>query len=250
MLFQNSLNRGPIASGRRNYAACAHDRFTDKGRDGVRAFAFDQRFEFGGAMRGELLFGHVDVRTAEVIRRLGVGDLFERQIEFRMEQTKARQRPRHQARAVIAAPARDDLFLFGSTEDVVVIPNEFDVRLVRIRPRQAKVNLGHVVRRTVEHHFRQGNRCLSAVADIGVVISQFARLISNGFGDVLTTVANVHAIEASKRIKELFAVAVFDVAAARGLNNTGRGFAAGVLGQVGRGVEKVLAVPLGQLVVR
>jgi glycine cleavage system aminomethyltransferase T len=40
---------------------------------------------------------------------------------------------------VIAAPTRDDLFLLGTTKNIVVIPNQFDVGFIRIRTTKTKI---------------------------------------------------------------------------------------------------------------
>src|SRR3546814_9135904 len=69
--------------------------------------------------------------------------LVERQVELLVEQLEAGERAGHQARAVIAAPARDDLLLLRPAEDVVVVPDELDVGLVGVRAREAAVDLAH-----------------------------------------------------------------------------------------------------------
>src|SRR3546814_10803118 len=68
-----------------------------------------------------------------IIRRLGMDHLGERQVELLVEQLEAGERAGHQARAVLAAPARDDLLLLRPAEDVVVVPDELDVGLVGVR---------------------------------------------------------------------------------------------------------------------
>src|SRR3546814_9929013 len=75
--------------------------------------------------------------------------LGERQVELLVEQLEAGERAGHQARAVIAAPARDDLLLLRPAEDVVVVPDELDVGLVGVRAREAEVDLAHA--RSEEH---------------------------------------------------------------------------------------------------
>src|SRR3546814_1513005 len=82
--------------------------------------------------------------------------LVERQVELLVEQLEAGERAGHQARAVIAAPARDDLLLLRPAEDVVVVPDELDVGLVGVRAREAEVDLAHAPSvppgRTVDDH--------------------------------------------------------------------------------------------------
>lgn len=48
--------RSPITFGRRHDATGAVHRFGDECGDRVGAFEFDQRFEFGDALRGEVRF--------------------------------------------------------------------------------------------------------------------------------------------------------------------------------------------------
>jgi hypothetical protein len=111
---------------------------------------------------------------------------------------------------VIAAPARDDLLLLGPAEDVVVIPDELDVGLVGVRPAKAEIDPAHVIGRAVHDHLGQRDRGLGAVADIGVVIGQFARLRGDGLGHLLAAIADVHAVEPGEGIEQAVAVAVGD----------------------------------------
>ena len=161
----------------------------------------------------ELGLAHREVVAAEIIGRLGVDHLAQRQVELLVEQLQPGQRARHQARAVIAAPARDDLLLLGPAEDVVVVPDQLDVGLVRVRAREAEIDLGHVLGRAVEDHLGQRDRRLGAVADIGVVIGQLVRLLGDRLGDLLTAVADIHAVEAGEGVEQPVAVAVLDMAA-------------------------------------
>ena len=249
MLVQNRLNGFPIPGRGRNDAAGAEDRFADEGGDGVRAFTLDQRLKLGRAMGDEFGFALAEVFAAEVIRGDGVGDLLDREVEFLVEEFQPGQRSGYQPRAVIAAPARDDLFLFRQAADVVVIPDQLDVGFVRVRPAEAEIDFGHVVGRAVEDHFGEGDRRFGAVADIGMVISQFAGLIGNGLGDFLTAIADVHAVKPGKGIEQLRAVAIFDMDTRCSPDHPVGAFAARVLGKMSRGVEKVFSIPLIQLIV-
>ena len=87
------------------------------------------------------------------------------------------------------------------------------------------------------------------MADVGVIIGQLTCLIGNRFGDFLTAIADIHAVKSGKRIQQLVAVAILNMATAGSADDTGRGLTAGVLGQMGRRVKEVLAVPLGKLVI-
>jgi hypothetical protein len=65
-----------------------------------------------------------------------------------------------------------------------------------------------VIGRALHDHLRQRDRGLGAVADIGVVIGQLARLVGDGLGHLLTAVADIHAIEPGEGVEEAVAVPV------------------------------------------
>ena len=134
MALQHLLDRGPIALWWWHNAARAQDRLADKGRDGVSAFGQDQRLEAGCALGRKFKLGLIAVFATKVIGRIGVKDIVQRQIELVVKHRKPGHRPCHHPRAMIAAPARDDLFLLRTAKDVVVIPDQFDVGLIGIRP--------------------------------------------------------------------------------------------------------------------
>jgi hypothetical protein len=150
---------------------------------------------------------------------------------------------------VIAAPARDDLFLLRAAEDIVVVPNQLDVGLVGIRSGLAEVDFGHVIRRAIEDHFRERDRGFCAVAHVGMVIGKLAGLGGNGVGNFGAAIANIDAIEPGKSIEKVVPVAVFNMAALAGFDDPSWGFAAGVLGEMGRWVKEILAIPLIELVI-
>ncbi len=249
VLVQHLLHSGPIAFGRRHDAPGAQNRLPDEGGDGVGTFAFDQRFQFAHQVRGELCFAHVCVGAAVVIGRVGVHHLCQRQVELLVEQLQPSQRARHQTRPMIATPARDDLFLLGAAKDVVVVPDQLDVGLIRVRATKAEIDLAHAFGRAVEDHLAERDARLGAVADVGVVIGQFMRLLGNRLGDLGPAVAHVHAVETGKSVEHLVAVAVGDMAAFGGFDHTGRAFAARVLRQMGGGVKEIFTVPLFEHIV-
>ena len=67
---------------------------------------------------------------------------------------------------MVPAPARDDLLLFGTSEDVVVIPDQLDVRLIGVRATHAKIHFGHVGGCAIKDHFRQCYGSFGAVAHV------------------------------------------------------------------------------------
>jgi hypothetical protein len=96
---------------------------------------------------------------------------------------------------------------------------------------------------------REPDRDLGAVADIGVVIGELPGLLGDRLGDLLAPVADVDAVEAGEGVEEPLAVAIDDVAALGTRHDPVRRLAAGVLAEMGRGVEEVLAVPAVENVV-
>jgi hypothetical protein len=87
------------------------------------------------------------------------------------------------------------------------------------------------------------------VADIGVVIGELLGLRGDRLGDLGAAVADIDAIEPGEGVEQPVAVAVLDEHALAAAHDALGGLAAGELGEVGRGVEEIVAVPLGDLVV-
>jgi hypothetical protein len=87
------------------------------------------------------------------------------------------------------------------------------------------------------------------MADIRMVIGQFARLIGNRFGNLLPTLTDVHAIKPCERVQKTGAVTIFDMHTRGGLDHAAGAFAARMLGKVGRGMEEIVPVPLVKLVI-
>src|SRR3546814_2781473 len=100
-------------------AASTHHRHPEEGGASVPAFGGDWLLPLGRAVGREFLLAHRLIPAPVIIRRLGMDHLGERQVELLVEQLEAGERAGHQARAVIAAPARDDLLLLRPAEDVV-----------------------------------------------------------------------------------------------------------------------------------
>ena len=87
------------------------------------------------------------------------------------------------------------------------------------------------------------------MADVGVVVGELARLRGDRVGDLGAAIADVDAVEPGEGVEEALAVAVLDVDAGAAGDDPRGGVAAGVLGEVRRGVEEVFAVPERELVV-
>ncbi len=209
----------------------------------------DQPLQIVGAFGHELGFGQRQVIAAEIIGRGRVDHLRQRQVELAVKQLQPGQRAGHQPRPVIATPARDDLFLLRQAADVVVIPDQLDVCFIRIRPRQPEIDPRHAFGRAVHHHFRQGDRRFRPLACISVVIGQLARLRGDRLGDFGAAIARVDAVQPRKPVQQAVAVAVGDVDALAPGDDALRRLAARELAEIGRGMEKILAVPFAQFVV-
>ena len=82
------------------------------------------------------------------------------------------------------------------------------------------------------------------MADIGVVVGEFVRLGGDGVGDLLAAVADIDAVEAGEGVEQPVAVAILDIDAGAAGDDAARALAARVLGEMGRGMEEVLPVPL------
>ena len=150
---------------------------------------------------------------------------------------------------MVTAPPRDDLFLFRPSKNVVVIPDQLDVGLVRIRPSQAEIDLGHRRWSPVHHHFGQGNGRFGAVTHVGMVIRQLMGLRSNCIGNFRAPVSDIHTVQPGEGIQQLFTVTVLDVNTLGAGDHPGRSFTAPVFCQVGGRVKKVFAIPFAHLVV-
>ncbi len=249
VLPEHLLDRPPVAGWRRGDAAGSKHRFADKGGNRVGALALDQRFEIGNALGNETGFIQARVFASEEIRCSRVQDVGERQVELPVKQFKPRQRSGDQPRAVIAAPARDDLLLFPPPQNVVVIPDELHIGLIRIRPAKAEIDLRHVLGRALNNHLRQRDRGFRAVAHIGMVIGKFLRLGGDGLGDFLPPITDIDAVEPGKAVEQAVAVPVLDVNAGAAGHDPVRAFAPCVLGKMGGGMKEILPVPLVELVV-
>jgi hypothetical protein len=78
-----------------------------------------------------------------------------------------------QGDAVIGAAPRDDLLLFGSAENVVVVPDQFDLGVVGFRTRVGEKHLRHRDRRPVDQELgQQGGRLDRLVGEV-VIERQF-----------------------------------------------------------------------------
>ena len=140
-------------------------------------------------------------------------------------------------------------FFSGAAEDVVDVPDEFDVRLVGVGAAEAEIGAVHVRGRALGDHVGERDRGLGAVADIGVVIGEFAGLGGDGVGDLGAAVADIDAVEPGEGVEQAGAVAVLDMDAGRAGDHAVGALAPGVLAVMGGGVQERGAVPLIEAVV-
>ena len=106
--------------------------------------------ELGRAAPGEVQLALARLGVLPIVRAQRVADLRQRQVERLVEQRQAREAAGHQAGAVIAALARDDLLLLGQAAHVVVVPDQLDLGLVGVRAGQAVVDPAHAGRRLLD----------------------------------------------------------------------------------------------------
>ncbi len=233
MPFQNRLDRLPISFRRWHNATGAEHRLADKGRNRLRPFGLYQRVEHFRTPRRKVLFAHRAVGAPIVIGRFGMQYRRERKVKSLVEEFQTRERSGHEPRAVIAAPAGDDLLLLRPAEDVVVVPDQLDVGLVGIGAGKPKIDVIETVRRALSDHTGERDGDFGAVADISMVIGQLARLFGDRLGDFGPAIADIDAVEPGKGVEASIAVTIDNIYAFATFDHTGRAFAARMLGHVG-----------------
>ena len=87
----------PVASRRRHDTAGAKNWLTDEGCDGIRAFFLDEGVEIVRTLFDELGFGLLKIVATEIVRRICMYHIRQRQIELVMEGFKAGEGTGHQA---------------------------------------------------------------------------------------------------------------------------------------------------------
>ena len=101
---------------------------------------------------------------------------------------------------MVAAFARDDLLLFGLTAQVVVIPNQLRLGLVRIGPGQSIEHFTRLSGSHLDQPARQDSELLGRMSGIAVIIGQLIGLSRDGLSDLGATIANVHTVETGKTV--------------------------------------------------
>ena len=92
--LEHGLDGLPVALRRRHDATGAQHRLADEGADGLRPFGLDHRLELVGTPGGEFTLAHLGAfrGATVVVRRFGMQDAGDRQIEVIMEGRQAGQR--------------------------------------------------------------------------------------------------------------------------------------------------------------
>jgi hypothetical protein len=171
------------------------------------------------------------------------------QVEEVVKRSQSREAAAHQAGAMVAAPAGDDLFLLRTTEDVVDVPDQLEIGLVGVRSGEAEEHAAHGLGSAVDDHLGQPDRGLGAMAHIGMVIRQGSGLCGNGVGDLGAAIADIDAIEAREGVEAALALPVHDVDALAPGDDAVRRLSAGMLGHVRGRMEEMVPVPGVEFVV-
>ncbi len=109
-----------------------------------------------------------------------MADARNRQVKVLVVGGQAGQAGGRHRHAVVAPLARQDLFLGGFANGVVVVPDDLDGRVIGFRARIGKEDLGHRCRGQLDQPVRQlGNRRVGAVVE-GVVVGQRLQRIGAG----------------------------------------------------------------------
>ena len=116
----------------------------------------------------------------------------------------------HRGSAVVTTLARNDLLFMGFADDVVVVPDQLDLRLVCVRTRQTKEDALHASACKRDQLLGQQDSFRVRGAREDVVVGQLARLLSNGVDDSLSAVAHIHTVHAGHAVDDRASVGVSD----------------------------------------
>ena len=150
---------------------------------------------------------------------------------------------------MIATPARDNLFLRGPPEDVVVIPDQLDVGLIRVRAGRAEIDLGHMIRCPIHDHLGQGDARLGAVTYIRMVVGQRMRLFCDSLCDLGPAIADIHAIKPSEGVEKPVAIAILYMTALTPCDDPLWDIPAREFRKMCGRMKEVLPIPMIELVV-
>jgi len=144
---------------------------------------------------------------------------------------------------MITAPARDDLLLLRPAEDVVVVPNQLDLRLVGVRAGKPEIDVVQSFGCTLCDHVCECDGGLARMACIGVIIGELARLLGDGFGDLQPPISDIDAVKSGKSVEAAPPFTIDHIDALAASHDAVRTLAARMRTHSGGGMEEMLAVP-------
>ncbi len=210
---------------RHDHAAGAHHRLGDERRHRFRPFFDDQRIELGGKARCELLLALAGFGEAVGLRTAGVQKAGQRQVEIAVVAGQAGERGGDDGDAVIGFHPADDFFLPRPAERVVEIPDELDLRVVRLRSGIAEKNLRDRHRRDLLEFLRKLDRRVVALAGEQMGERKLAHLRGSGLDQLLIAVAERRAPQPGHALDVGLALGVVDIDALPALDDQRTGLA-------------------------
>src|SRR6516162_1374286 len=116
---------------------------------------------------------------------------------------------------VIAAEARDYLFLLRAATQIVVVADQLEVCVIGIGTRGAKEHLGQMsgarfLAEEAQHAVGEPDDRLVRVRGEGVIIAEIAHRLRRGFAELGAPIADIDAPQPSAAIDEIAALPVLD----------------------------------------
>lgn len=215
VLAADLLHSRPVVGGRHQHPARARDGLADEGGDGLRPFPFDHRVELGHLPVAEGLLALARAGEAEGVRAGEMDRARQRQVEGLVVDRDAGEAAGGEREAVTTAVAAQDLLLFGLAAQIVVVADEFDVRVVGVRTRGAKEHLGKAAHAGLlaeqrQHSVGEPDHGLVRGRAEQVVVGELLDRGARRLGDLRPTVADVDAPEAGAAVDVILAPMVAD----------------------------------------
>ena len=151
-----------------------------------------------------------------IVREVGVQHALEGQVEGLVVERNAREAPRRGGDAVIGADARDDLLFLGPAEQVVVVADQLELRVVPVRAREPEEHLADMVAVRVLVEQREqllGEPDLGLVGGgaEGVEEADARHFLGRDLGKLRPPVADIDAPERRRGIDIALALEVVDL---------------------------------------
>jgi len=134
VLLQDGLDPGEVAGRRHHHAAGALHRLRDEGGHRLRPLALDGVFQFLRQPVDELRLGFSGQAELIEVRAAHAHYVRHGQVEVLVHHRQPRQRRSGQRHPVVTLVAGDDLLLERPTARVVVVANQLEGGVVRLRP--------------------------------------------------------------------------------------------------------------------